>query len=81
VKTSAPVSVFLNGTLAKTVGVVSPDYNADCKVDLTDLRQHTIPLSGGAYSFFSDFNGDGLCNLTDITILDTPASVAAACSR
>jgi len=81
VTTSAPVSVFLNGTLAKTVGVVSPDYNADCKVDLTDLRRLTPPLSGGAYSFFSDFNGDGICNLTDITILDIPGSGGARCSR
>jgi NHL repeat-containing protein len=81
VTTSAPVRVFLNGTLAKTVGVVSPDYNADCKVDLTDLQKHSLALSRGTYSFVSDFNGDGKCDLTDTVILDSPASVGARCSR
>jgi NHL repeat-containing protein len=81
VTASAPVSVYLNGTLAKTVGVVSPDYNADCKVDIMDLEAHTAPLSGGAYSFFSDFDGDGDCDLNDMAILTSPASVGAVCSR
>jgi hypothetical protein len=64
---------------ARRVG--SPDYNADCKVNFTDLLKETPPLSGKAYSFFSDFDGDGDCDLNDAAILTRPASVGATCSR
>ncbi|MCB1182618.1 hypothetical protein KDM41_04225 [bacterium] len=48
--------------------IVSPDLNADCRVDLSDLAAFAGLYSTGVYNRCADFNGDGILNLADLTV-------------
>jgi hypothetical protein len=83
---SAPVDVYVDGTLFASVGTVSPDAvdptgilpannwnpGAACGVSLGDAVYHTGPLKTGGYSYCTDFDSDLDCDLTDAVML-TPA--------
>lgn len=91
--TSPPVQVFANGVLLREVGVVSVDAvddagklptqgwnpNPNSRVGVGDAVFHTVPLKTGAYSFCTDFNSDGACNLTDAVILTPAVKVGWTC--
>ena len=92
--TNPPVQVFANGVLLREVGVVSVDAVDDTgnlptqgwnpspnvRVGVGDAVFHTGPLKTGAYSFCTDFNSDGTCNLTDAVILTPAAKVGWTCT-
>ncbi len=46
----------------------SPDLNADCRVDLSDIARFASLYMGGI-GRCADLNGDGILNLVDVVIL------------
>jgi len=90
-----PVQVFANGILLRQVGIVSADAVDDAgklptqgwnpgptlKVALSDAVFHTPSLKTGAYSFCTDMNSDGFCNLTDAVILTPPIKTGHVCTH
>ena len=56
---AAPVLVSYN----------SPDINGDLVVNLTDISFFAMDFWGAAYMYRSDFNYDGVTNLTDLAML------------
>jgi hypothetical protein len=52
-----------NGVLA--IDVNSPDITGDLRVNLADIGEFGLDF-GGAYSFRSDFQADGVINLADV---------------
>ena len=92
--TNPPVQVYANGVLLREVGVVSVDAVDDAgrlptqgwnpspnvKVGVGDAVFHTPPLKTGAYSFCTDFNSDGACDLTDAVLLTPAVKVGWTCT-
>jgi hypothetical protein len=80
------VNVVAAGTFLASVGVVSPDAvdnagllpwqgwnpGAKCAVGLSDAAFHSAPLAVGRFTFCTDMNSDGVCNLGDAVILTGP---------
>jgi hypothetical protein len=48
---------------------VSPDINGDLRVDLADVAEFALDFHTPQLEFRSDFNADGIENLSDIGIL------------
>ena len=92
--TNPPVQVYANGVLLREVGVVSVDAVDDAgrlptqgwnpspnvRVGVGDAVFHTPPLKTGAYSFCTDFNSDGACDLTDAVLLTPAVKVGWTCT-
>lgn len=89
------VTVYANGFVLKEVGVVSVDAvdgsgllptdgwapGGICTAGLTDATFHTPAIANGFYSFCTDINSDGACNLDDAVAITPGLSAGWTCTQ